>query len=850
MKTYILTLVLSSSIKAQEVEIDILTRVNSVNYIFEGTVINSQSYFTNNNRYIHTSNTVEITKILKGEIACGTVEIITDGGRVGNMEVSPSHSLTLGEGSSGIFLCSETNRPLSPIDFYPENNLQKLEAHYEDQSFIRYWWDGYQVNAADMWYNFDSLALVYNAAELITGLNFVDCKQSPKFGNFGPTISKKQCKKKEISLAQKEANKKLYAKRVQFATQQERLLLDRYEASLLNKNKAKSAAPIEDITFDITNEQVTGSNPQYFEFDIMVSGSSNATYFDNALFLIEYNTFSLGSDISLNNTISITSGTNFNNSTYINPMSGLIDYTSNQVRFSCGVDNNAGSWNRTQLTTNLQQLAHIKIEIQNCVGTADLQFMNTTFLASFALYQPTPTAPSASIPPTLESYDNVYFNQTTPYAFCPPPSISGFSPTTVAGGIKQILTINGSGFGSTQGGGKVYFKNADYGGNSEVWTDPADIHNWGDTQIEIYVPSYDFGMNLNNQGQLVQKGGQSAGSGEFRVYTDAGNTVTSTGTLTIEYSVKNDSIKDSYMLAPWSQFNNKFVFHCETAVANYDNGKMKAAIKKAIHDWNCFTTINWELGNDTTYNGNIVASDQACIIHFASLPTNIIAQASTWQTYCSSKPIIVETDIQINSNHNYFCDTVLNNIVPLGEKDLYAAILHELGHAHVLNHVIGIDNIMHYQEGLTSTGARRIDLISDNSCYNGGTWVMDFSTNPLNITATSNCANVTNITSDPNPLCAQVGLGTTEIKSGVLKHKVYPNPFLEKINIELQSLKKEQINIRIADLNGRVLLNNKSVIYKGSNLLNLNTEDLAKGFYILNIYSNNGNTIFNAKIIK
>jgi hypothetical protein len=30
----------------------------------------------------------------------------------------------------------------------------------------------------------------------------------------------------------------------------------------------------------------------------------------------------------------------------------------------------------------------------------------------------------------------------------------------------------------------------------------------------------------------------------------------------------------------------------------------------------------------------------------------------------------------------------------------------------------------------------------------------------------------------------------------------------------------------------------------------LNTENLAKGFYILNVRSNNGNTIFNAKIIK
>jgi hypothetical protein len=35
-----------------------------------------------------------------------------------------------------------------------------------------------------------------------------------------------------------------------------------------------------------------------------------------------------------------------------------------------------------------------------------------------------------------------------------------------------------------------------------------------------------------------------------------------------------------------------------------------------------------------------------------------------------------------------------------------------------------------------------------------------------------------------------------------------------------------------------------------NNLLEMKTEKLAQGFYILNVRSNNGNTIFNSKIIK
>jgi hypothetical protein len=43
----VLGLILSIRIIAQEIPLDIVTRVNAVDYIFEGKVINSQSYFAN-----------------------------------------------------------------------------------------------------------------------------------------------------------------------------------------------------------------------------------------------------------------------------------------------------------------------------------------------------------------------------------------------------------------------------------------------------------------------------------------------------------------------------------------------------------------------------------------------------------------------------------------------------------------------------------------------------------------------------------------------------------------------------------------------------------------------------------
>lgn len=173
--------------KGQELPKDLIDRANSTDYIFEGKVISQNSYITSN-RKILTSNTILISKILKGNIECGTIELITNGGNVNNRTSYSHHRLKLNIDDMGIFLCSNTNKELSTTDFYLENNLNTVDATFEKQSFISYWWNGEYYNASDVFQNFNDIADAYNAFQLISGLTFLDCNQTNIFTKKNETI--------------------------------------------------------------------------------------------------------------------------------------------------------------------------------------------------------------------------------------------------------------------------------------------------------------------------------------------------------------------------------------------------------------------------------------------------------------------------------------------------------------------------------------------------------------------------------------------------------------------------------------------------------------------------------------
>ena len=84
----------SFNVKSQEIPVDIVKRVTNSSNIFEGRVIRSDSYWSHDKKYIYTSSTIQIYKIFKGDITCGKIEVITDGGNVNDTTLEISHKGT------------------------------------------------------------------------------------------------------------------------------------------------------------------------------------------------------------------------------------------------------------------------------------------------------------------------------------------------------------------------------------------------------------------------------------------------------------------------------------------------------------------------------------------------------------------------------------------------------------------------------------------------------------------------------------------------------------------------------------------------------------------------------------
>ena len=126
-----LFLVLTNCLFAQVIRKEISDIINSSDNIFEGKIIRSDSYWNQNEDYVYTSHTVAISKILKGNIVCGTIEIITAGGSVGGRRLEVTHNLKLLPGEIGLFFCNPVSYFEAPtVDYYPESNIGAMEVVY------------------------------------------------------------------------------------------------------------------------------------------------------------------------------------------------------------------------------------------------------------------------------------------------------------------------------------------------------------------------------------------------------------------------------------------------------------------------------------------------------------------------------------------------------------------------------------------------------------------------------------------------------------------------------------------------------------------------------------------------
>jgi hypothetical protein len=324
-------------------------------------------------------------------------------------------------------------------------------------------------------------------------------------------------------------------------------------------------------------------------------------------------------------------------------------------------------------------------------------------------------------------------------------NISGFSPASLSAGTEDILTIIGSGFGSSRtSNDHVEFRNANDGGASFITPLASEYVSWSDNQIRVKVPS-------------------NAGTGFFRVVKGA-QTINAPSLLTVEFSHLN-SVSGS--LAHQTSLINKSGGGYEWRMSSNfaANTNAVAGFTRALEKWRCGTFVNWRIGNETSTN--VTASDNICIIRFdagSELPSGVLGVCYSYWNSCldgaETEWYVNELDIVFDDATNWHYGTASP---PSGTIDFESVAVHELGHGLQLGHVINSSGIMHFS--LSAGQAKRILATNDlnggnfvrekssvkNTCSMGSMTALNSSTCALS--GTQSAAIEINISSGSNPTC-------------------------------------------------------------------------------------------------
>ncbi|NDK56868.1 T9SS type A sorting domain-containing protein [Pontibacter fetidus] len=259
------------------------------------------------------------------------------------------------------------------------------------------------------------------------------------------------------------------------------------------------------------------------------------------------------------------------------------------------------------------------------------------------------------------------------------PVVTSFSPREASAGTKTVLTINGSGFGSSRGTGSVAFRNADDGGKTFT-TAPVDAYlSWTNTQIKMYIPS-------------AGSDDGTAGTGELKITAADGTIVTTVDKITIPFAYSNIYNENKSYQPRLIDDDGEGGYTIRFAPSMQGRPSAQEGFRRAMNSWICTTNVNWKIGAPITKESS--TADGETIIRFApgsDVGAGVLARTLSQYRGCTNTDTgqtewwLSEFDMEINSNINW-------QYGPGGpgpnQFDFETVMLHELGHAHQLGHVI------------------------------------------------------------------------------------------------------------------------------------------------------------------
>ncbi len=279
------------------------------------------------------------------------------------------------------------------------------------------------------------------------------------------------------------------------------------------------------------------------------------------------------------------------------------------------------------------------------------------------------------------------------------PVIGSITPTTARAGVGDIVTINGNGFGSTQG---TLFVTAAAGVNSNSFTSvpPGKVLSWTNNSIQFQVPS-------------------RGATGRVLVQTSGGLQDFSSQTLTVRYAITNldgtgTDVETPRLVDENDDGSGGYTLLLSNNDANNGqsfsgNAAAVAAFQRAVSTWQQQVDYNIRTGGTTSIQ--VPARDNVSVVGFGNANFDFDDEPETsdattgiafsYYSACNSSLFeLTEVDIFFRRNgdpNNRDGDVDFNFGPGPGNNsttDFESVALHEIGHTVQLRHVNNANSVM------------------------------------------------------------------------------------------------------------------------------------------------------------